>query len=269
MHLQLLCEKMAEERKQAGGAVESAGSGRLLQSLRDLVSRTSSSSLAFLPTAVDDRRAGVGQDWSRSPEAPRGRNGGARGSVGDAGMSDKSAQRVLLLVASDATEFAHDLQSRLQTWGFRCCLAARSRVVVVPTAGWPNSSIAAGHERHHEGKMSFAEEYDVADGDAEDVAARCGAAVVVMSRSLLLCPRARVLLSALTDAGVLIFSVRAEGTEVPRGWLAEACPPTHHIGASVFKDILRSLVSHRGWPPWRPRPHRREALWCRERIVSI
>ena len=242
---------MAEEGKQAGGAVERAGSGRLLQSLRDLVSRTSPSALAFLPAAVEDRRAGVGQNWSRSPEAHRGQDVGGRGSVGDVGMSDKSAQRVLLLVASDALEFAHDLQSRLQTWGFRCCLAGRSRALVVPTAGWPNSSIAAGHERNHDGKMSFAEEYDVADGDAQDVAARCGAAVVVMSRSLLLCPRARVLLSALTDAGVLIFSVRAEGTEVPGGWLAEACPPTHHIGASVFKEILRSLVSCQGWPPSR------------------
>ena len=239
VHLQLLCEKMAQDLvRSEGSAMQRADSRRLLQSLRDLVSRAAPSSLAFLPAAADDSKlGGGGRNFFTSPAAAERRDDSDGGRAGGY-TGGKGNKRVLLLAAADVLEFTVDLQGRLQSWGFTCCLAV-PRTRGRETSEGRISATGDGAVGSHHGDSKT----DLHDGDADAVAATCGAAVVVLSRPLLQCPRTRVLLSAVGEAGAVIFSVRAEGADSPGGWLSEACNPEHHIGASTFKEILRSLVS--------------------------
>ena len=163
-----------------------------------------------------------------------------------------------MVAVGDGIERRGHLIEGLSSWGFQCCCLG---------------AVDAGAKGGH-GSMSS----PMQELDAQMLAARCAAAVVVISRKalrgrcmrgmcehvarraavcvhagaaltknlgtpgdLLLCARSRVALAALARGNTPILSVLTD-QDKPSGWSAQVCLPEDAVTGSTTKQLLKSLV---------------------------
>eukprot|EP00802_Teleaulax_amphioxeia_P012697 Tamp_12741.p1 GENE.Tamp_12741~~Tamp_12741.p1 ORF type:complete len:357 (+),score=59.03 Tamp_12741:399-1469(+) len=174
----------------------------LVHSLRDLVQLVKPSLLPLLPLLPLASQDDSARTYAHSDHAGQ-------------------THEVLVVAVGDGIERRGHLIEGLSSWGFQCCCLG---------------AVDAGAKGGH-GSMSS----PMQELDAQMLAARCAAAVVVISRDLLLCARSRVALAALARGNTPILSVLTD-QDKPSGWSAQVCLPEDAVTGSTTKQLLKSLV---------------------------